>query len=206
VGAIAFVVVGYLVLVPAEDFYTPLYPGIGNRINLMAGIGMIALVLALAAMLPGARIAVPIVVAVIGAGFVVKLRDHSDGYTRSAQIQGRELSGLRALVPHPPPGTTIYLRQPTPEAAPGIPTFGWRWDLSGATKVTYGDPSVSGYPIASTTKLLCETDGIHPQGSGLEAFTAAYGHAILVDVDNSRVSGPDDPASCRATMWPSTAR
>ena len=206
VGAIAFVVVGYLVLVPAEDFYTPLYPGIGNRINLMAGIGMIALVLALAAMLPGARIAVPIVVAVIGAGFVVKLRDHSGDYTRSAQIQGRELSGLRALVPHPPPGTTIYLRQPTPEAAPGIPTFGWRWDLSGATKVTYGDPSVSGYPIASTTKLLCETDGIHPQGSGLEAFTAAYGHAILVDVDNSRVSGPDDPASCRATMWPSTAR
>jgi hypothetical protein len=199
-GGIAFVVVGYAMLVPGEDFYTPLYPGLGNRVNLMAGIGMIAVALALVAMVVRARVALPIAAAVLAIGYVVKLRDHSGDYTRSVAIQARELRGLRALVPNPPPGTTIYLRQPTPETAPGISTFSWRWDLSGATQVVYGDGSVSGYPIASRTTLVCEAGSIRPQGNGLEAFGSQYGHAILVDVGRNRVLGADDPAECRRSV------
>jgi hypothetical protein len=200
-AGLAFVIVGYAVLVPGEDFYTPLYPGIGNRVNLMAGIGMIALALSLAAMVIRPRIAVPLAAAFLGVGYIVKLRDHSDDYTRSAAIQARELNGIRALVPHPPPGTTIYLRQPTPLTAPGIPTFEWRWDLSGATQVLYRDGTVHGYPIAAGNGLVCDADGIHPRGGGLETFSSPYGHAILVDVANDQVAGADGPAVCRDTMW-----
>jgi hypothetical protein len=199
-GGIAFVIVGYAVLVPGEDFYTPLYPGIGNRVNLMAGIGMIAVALSLVAMVARPRIAIPLAAAFLAVGFVVKLRDHSDDYTRSASIQAAELRGLRALVPHPPPGTTIYLRQPTPESAPGISTFSWRWDLSGATQITYGDGSVHGYPILPGNGLVCERDAIHPRGNGLETFSAPYGHAVLVDLQSNRVLGADSPADCRRSV------
>lgn len=199
-GGLAFVVVGYAVLVPGEDFYTPLYPGLGNRVNLMAGIGMIALVLALVAMVVPARAAVAAAALVLGVGYVVKLREHSGDYTRSASIQAHQLGVLRALVPDPPPGTTIYLRQPTPVTAPGISTFSWRWDLSGATKLTYRDGSVSGYPILPGTGLVCEPDAIRPRGNGLEAFSSPYGHAILVDVDKNRVLGADDRAACRRSV------
>jgi hypothetical protein len=136
----------------------------------------------------------------LAVGYVVKLREHSDDYTRSAAIQGRELHGIRALVPNPPAGTTIYLRQPTPETAPGVPTFSWRWDLSGATKVIYGDGSVPGYPIADTNGLVCGRAAIHPRDNGLETYTALYGHAILVDVERNRVLGADDAASCRRSV------
>jgi hypothetical protein len=200
-AGIAFVIVGYAVLVPGEDFYTPLYPGIGNRINLMAGIGMVALALSLAAIVLRPRIAIPLAAAFLGVGYVVKLRDHSGDYTRSAAIQARELHGLRSLVPNPPAGTTIYLRQPTPETAPGVSTFSWRWDLSGATQVLYRDGSVHGYPIQRGNGLVCEADAVHPQGGGLETYSAPYGHAIAVDVDAGRAVGIDSRAQCRATMW-----
>jgi hypothetical protein len=113
---------------------------------------------------------------------------------------------MRALVPDPPPGSTIYMRQPTPETAPGIPTFSWRWDLSGATQVTYGDGTVHGYPIIPGDQLVCESDLVHARGNGLETYTAPYGHAILVDVDRGQVSGADDRAKCRATMSAWTGR
>jgi len=199
-GGLAFVVVGYAVLVPGEDFYTPLYPGLGNRVNLMAGIGMIALALALVAMVGRPRVTLPIMAALLAVGYIVKLRDHSDEYTRSAAIQARQLNGIRALVPDPPPGTTIFMRQPTPEVAPGISTFSWRWDLSGATKVTYRDGAVSGYPILPGSGLVCEPAAIRPRGNGLEAYSVQYGHAILVDVDSNRVLGADDRASCRRAV------
>jgi hypothetical protein len=200
-----FVVVGYAVLVPGEDFYTPLYAGLGNRVNLMAGIGMIALALALAAFVGsaigrerGVTVAVGLMAVVLGAGYLHDLRDHAGDYDRSYAIQARQLQQLKALVPQPPPGTTVYVRQRTPESAPGIPTFNWRWDLSGATKLLWHDGSVSGYPILAGTKIVCGPDLVYPEGNGLAAnFGVGYGHAILVDLEAGRIEGVDSPKACR---------
>jgi hypothetical protein len=203
--SLLFVVVGYAVLVPGEDFYTPLYAGLGNRVNLMAGLGMIALVLALAAFVGsavarerGVTIALAVVGVLLGAGYLHDLRDHAADYDRSYAIQARQLQQLKALVPQPPPGTIVYVKQRRPESAPGIPTFNWRWDLSGATKLLWRDGSTSGYPILSGTKIVCGPDLVYPEGNGLAAnFGTGYGHAILVDLDGGRIEGIDDARACR---------
>jgi hypothetical protein len=207
--ALLFVVLGYAALVPGEDFYTPLYPGLGNRVNLMAGIGMIALILVLVASL--ARDS-PLVIGalsfVLVIGYVHDLRGHADAYDSSYAIQARQLHQLKALVPQPPPGTTVYVRQRTPQTAPGIPTFNWRWDLSGATKLLWHDGSDSGYPILRGTRVVCAPDLVYPDGNGLAAnFGAPYGHAILVDLERGQALGLDTRSECRhATMSGSTAR
>jgi hypothetical protein len=198
---LAFVVVGYAVLVPGEDFYTPLYPGTGNRINLMAGIGMIAVALAIAALIGSAfrrtDVAVALMAVVLGAGYLADVRDDAGDYDRAYRIATRQLSQLKALVPQPPPGTIVYLRQPTPVTAPNVPTFSWRWDLSGATKLLWHDGTVSGYPILSGSRLGCAANRVEPQGNGLEGLGAAYGHAIAVDVDAGRAVGIDSRDECR---------
>jgi hypothetical protein len=196
--ALLFVVLGYAALVPGEDFYTPLYPGLGNRVNLMAGIGMIALILVLVGSL--ARDS-PLVIGAVSfmlvIGYVHDLRGHADSYDRSYAIQARQLHQLKALVPQPPPGTTVYMRQRTPETAPGIPTFNWRWDLSGATKLLWHDGSDSGYPILHGTRIVCAPDLVYPEGNGLAAnFGAGYGHAILVDPDRGRIHNLDSAPGC----------
>jgi hypothetical protein len=201
--ALLFVVLGYAALVPGEDFYTPLYPGLGNRVNLMAGIGMIALILVLVGSLArDSPLVIGAVSFVLVIGYVHDLRDHAGTYDRSYAIQARQLHQLKALVPQPPPGTTVYLLQRTPETAPGIPTFNWRWDLSGATKLLWHDGSDSGYPILDGTRIVCAPGLVYPAGNGLAAnFGAAYGHAILVDLERSAARGLDTRDRCRhATM------
>jgi hypothetical protein len=167
-------------------------------VNLMAGIGMIALILVLVGSL--ARDS-PLVIGAVSfmlvIGYVHDLRGHADSYDRSYAIQARQLHQLKALVPQPPPGTTVYMRQRTPETAPGIPTFNWRWDLSGATKLLWHDGSDSGYPILHGTRIVCAPDLVYPEGNGLAAnFGAGYGHAILVDPDRGRIHNLDSAPGC----------
>ena len=206
VGAIAFVVVGYLVLVPGGGLLhaavsrdrQPDQPDGGHRDD-RAGArpgGDVA---------PGADRR-----ADRGGGARRRVRREAarplDDYTCIRGDPGARAERLRALVPHPPPArrSTCASRRRSP--APGIPTFSWRWDLSGATQVIYGDGTVHGYPIIPGDQLVCDSDAVHPQGNGLETYTAPYGHAILVDVDRGQVSGADDRAQCRATMSAWTAR
>jgi hypothetical protein len=86
--------------------------------------------------------------------------------------------------------------------APGVPVFAWIWDLPGAMKVTFRDPSIAGFPILPGTTWQCNKKGlfpVSPYGTG-PGEGAAYGAAFFVDVTAGVKERIDSKAECQSAQ------
>jgi len=159
--SLSALVLAWAPFVPGESKYVPGAPGIYDRVNIVAGFALAALVCSLAALLhalvPRARAMLPLaLLAVVGAGWVTHAREHVAQYDRATDAQRSELAAIdRALPPRPARGTVVVLLEDSAWAAPGVPTFGQRWDLSAALKLRYDDPSLSGIPVSGAARRRC---------------------------------------------------
>ena len=213
-AAIAAMGVGYAMYVPADpDLYVPLGPGQHNRMNVLAAVGFVLLVYSLAMVaatlvfrgLPNweawsAGLAVAVGVA-IGAGYVQDVRADGRQWDRAARIQEQIVRKVRELVGDPRPGSVLYVSGFPTEAAPGIPTFTAPWDLDGALRIAWDEPSLAAYPAVPGTSLTCGRRRITVH-SWLTAFGPAplgsYGRTFLIDVATSRSMPIRGRASCVA--------
>jgi hypothetical protein len=153
--SLAALVLAWAPFVPGEDKYVPTAPGIYDRVNIVAGFAIAALVCSLAGLARARVIQVAVVVAV-GAGWMLQGRAHVADYERAAGERAAELAAIERAVPHPPEGARVVAVGGPRWAAPGVPVFGNSWDLGGALKVAYGDATIDGKPAAPGSPVSCE--------------------------------------------------
>lgn len=211
--AVAAIAVGYAMIVPVVDRY-PLYaPGVQNRTNCFAALGISALIVFLAAavgaMVAGAlpRISERIrgqvrwvltgllILGVIGV-YTVRVTQDADRWTQSAEIQDAILTQAQELVPSPPPDATIFTSPYAGNAAPGVPAFGGGGnnDEVGAFKVTYDSDEMRAFPLIVDIGLTCGVDRMSQVNAGNSETD--YGKAILIDFRTRTVYRPKNQRQC----------
>ena len=190
------VAAGYALFVPAPLHYEPLAPGTTNRMNVLAAVGFVLVVVAIARLLPR-----PVALAallLIGAGYVVRVWDDQEGWQRSATEQERVLAAVRTGLPAPPRGATIYTFGAPSFAAPGVPVFSLAFDLRAAVRLQYDDESLSAYPVRGLDVIRCGADGLEPVGGTYSAVHGArYGEAWFVNVPRRAATRIESAAQCR---------
>jgi hypothetical protein len=214
-GALALcgTVAAWLVLVPADPYYSPAQPGVGNRINAFAAVcvsaGVYALAAVAAALLLGRtrrwRTTVPaaalLITFAVVAGYVRRTDADKSRWTQAAVLQHHYLDTIRRAVPHPAPDTRILLLDAPGFVAAGIPVFGAPWDLNGALKLAYDDGTLAGYPVLVGTGVICGVTGIAPSGGGYDpSQTAPYGLAMFVDGRTGESMRIRDRAQCMRAL------
>lgn len=190
-----YVVAGYLLFVPALPHYQPLEPGTTSRMNVLAAVGFVVLVYALARMVAGSRAWLAAALCLlVGAGYAVKLADDRGGWERSARLQQRVLGALPAGAPD---GTTFYSYGAPTFAAPGVPVFSLPFDLKAAARLRFGTVRIAAYPLAARDGIACGRLGLYPTGGSYgPVHGEQYGSAVLVDVGTRRAVTIDNRAEC----------
>jgi predicted membrane channel-forming protein YqfA (hemolysin III family) len=190
-AGVAIVALGYIMLIPSNDYYVPLQLGVGNRINGLAAVGY-AMVVGGVATLAGALVlavrprwrAAPSALtlalcAVVAVGYLHRVSEDRAAWRTATEEQTVVLRDLRAAVPSLTPGTSIVTVGIEPWSAPGVPVFAATWDLSGAAELMYGVAYVPAYPSNGGTDLTCEGDAIVAPGSD---WSAPYRSTVLVEL------------------------
>ncbi len=202
---------GYVMLVPANIYYVPLQPGLGNRINAVSAIG-VALVLyagiALAARLvfrelPHAPRLISgfIVLAVLlaGVGYARRVRADELAWRQSGEFESAILVDLRTHVPTPSPNTSLVTIDTPVETAPGVPVFDASWDLNGAVELMWNDPTLRAFPMTPGMGLECATGELRVNLPGSPAIWQAAYPVDVMDVAAKSVLVLRNQAACSAS-------
>jgi hypothetical protein len=204
----------WAIYVPAVDYYSPTAAGTGNRVNVLAGAGVVLLVYAcstLAGTLFGRLVArrigvspsaaggaIAVVAAlVLGTGYLQRTARDARQWDASAALQRQLLDNVRAALPRPPLGATLYAFDHPLSVGPSVPVLNTALDLTSALRWSYGDRSLAGVPIGQSTHLVCGPTALYASDAG-PGYGARYGRALLVDVDARRVVGISSRAECAA--------
>jgi hypothetical protein len=205
---------------PAVPYYSPLELGIGNRVNALPAIGLIAatygiyIIFGTLATRPIGLLAGPkklidyrwattvavILACLTGLRFAHLTRTDADSYDLASHYQLQTLTALRARLPVLAHNETLFTFGAPAYTAPGVPVFSASWDLDGAIQLTYRDPTINAYPIIQGSTILCASRGIAADIVSGPRIEAPYGHVVLYDEDGSRVSSPTTQSACRATI------
>jgi hypothetical protein len=196
------------VLLPVEG-YSPLSPGIENRVNALAAVGYVlgtvGVIASAVLLVPrrwrqgiAPRIAVACLATVVGVLFLRVLMAHERQYAASVDAQAAALETLSRL-PRPPEGAAIYLGDVEATAGPNIPIFAASWDLTGALRVLWKRESIVGVPVGSVIDLECTPAGVRPVHPGLysPAFVTPYRDAVFVSAHSGASTRAASPAECR---------
>lgn len=209
-ASLVVIALAYGSYVPSNPlWYEPLAAGPSNRINALAAIGYVGVVYGVAAaagtLLMRRRAAgfawlVPLAVAlVVGAGYVHTLRGHARIWERAFAAEERALTVVKGAVPHPAPGTGIYMYGHEASLDYGVPVFRTTWDFNAAVQLTYHDRSLSGYPLVPGTQLVCNAAAMYPNGNGYDrSWAAPYGTQVLVNALSGASQRISDRADCQA--------
>jgi hypothetical protein len=212
--AVAGIVIGYLMIVPAADRY-PLYaPGVQNRTNCFAALGLSALVVfligavvsMLTAGLPGLSeknrsqlraILIGLAVAGVFAVWTARITENGQRWANAAEIQNEILDESHELVPSPPNGATIFTSPYPGYYSPSLPVFGGGGnnDELGAFKVGYGLDELRAFPLLDGVGVICGPTSISTPDAGNSE--TEYGKAIIVDFRTRTVYRPKNRGECR---------
>jgi len=208
-GGLFVAVAGWVLYIPADPYYQVDSPGVGNRTNVMAAIGVIlvvysALVLAATLLFRGkenrksfATVLVTILAVLLAIGYARDTRRDQLAWANATDETDWMLASLEASLPEPPPESTVYTFNYPGSHAPGILIFSFSWDLNGAIKLVYDDPTLAGYPILEGARMRCDRRRVGPTEMGwAPAQSAAYGAAFFVDVARSRAERIDSRQQC----------
>lgn len=222
---------GYASFVPAESFYLPLRPGIGNRTNIAAAAGYVLFISALfliagrlAVMLlrrvaphrsaPAvALIALPLLaLAMLAAVWIQHVERDTTNWNRAFAVDKQVLGTLDRTVRAPKPNSTIYTFGVAGTTATLVPTFFAPWDLTGAIRLLWHDYTLHGVPVvgedgSGTTPvtIACGKQGVAPRGALYQnAPSSPYGETVFVDVTRASSAVIRTQRECRAALqhWP----
>lgn len=200
---------GSLALIPADPSYRLIAPGSGNRINAfnvyglaLVGVGAAGVAGAVAAELVRdrrARTAVAATCLLVLAGrWVVRVREHAAQWAWSVVAQREVIDGLRATVPTLRSGMTVYTIGHRSHVYPGVPVFGWKFDLNGLVWLLYEDLTLHAYPVKRRMRMVCGNDRVWFEGAGGydRSTFAIYGWVLLVNTAERRAVAIDSRATC----------
>jgi hypothetical protein len=212
-AGLAITALGWAMFIPADPYYTPSVYGFTNRVNGLAGFGLIVFVYAclgmvgslVGAVLLGRRY-VPALVTVtlaagLGATYVHVLERHGHIWDAAFRAEKDATARIKAAFPDLPRGTTIFVSDYPAYQTLGVPIFAVAWDLDGRLKLLYGDNSIRAYPITSEMGLSCGKRGFRPQGvdaTGEKVAIVRYGTARFLDLSTGNWTMPHDWRQCLA--------
>jgi len=200
---------GWVMFIPAETYYTPSVYGLTNRVNGMAGFGLIMLVygaLGVLGSLVGrlrpksrwfaAAVTIALAVALLGS-YTHVLRRHITIWVEADDAEIAGLTELKHAIPTVPHGATIFVGSYPAYQTLGVPIFSSTSDFDGMVKLEYDDFSVSGLPVLEGLWIACRPDGVALAGAGAPDATAPYGTATMLDFQTGQVTAPRDRKACK---------
>jgi hypothetical protein len=201
---------GWAMFIPADPYYTPSIFGVTNRVNGLAGFGLILLTYAavgivgsLCGRVAGRRLAigaaVTLVLAVaLGSAYVHVLERHIRLWRDAYAMEQDGLNRVREAFPRLPHGTTVFTSNYPANVTLGVPVFATTWDLNGMVQVTYADNTVRAYPITEELEIQCRPHGIVAKAGEELEHVAPYGRARLLDLSTGRHLTPRTQRQCVA--------
>jgi hypothetical protein len=214
-AALITLAAAYAIYIPADPYYVPLQAGVGNRVNVLAALALVTAAAAIVALvctlvtapLPSAyrRIAATCLTVVallpVGVRYVQIARADAAQYDRAFDAEQSILGTLRETLQVPRHSSTIYVVGHPIFEGPGVPVFAASWDLRGAVRYLYGDPSLVGLPILPGVQFVCSHTGVYPTGVGYGlANGARYGLAYLFEMPAGRVIPIGNRDACHAAV------
>jgi hypothetical protein len=210
--SIGAIVIGYAMIVPAADRYPIYAPGVQNRTNCFAALGLCLLAVFVAAAIAAiVAAAVPrisdrsrgrlrgVIASVLISGlfvaYTVRIVEDEQRWTKSAEVQALVLAGAHQLVPSPPAEATIFTSPYPGYSAPSLPIFGGGGnnDELGAFKVSYDREDLRAFPLLEGQEI-CGRKTVAVSDAGNSP--TVYGKAVLVDFRTSKVYRPRDRQQC----------
>lgn len=207
-AAIGLVAVGAAYFMFLGSHLHPLDPGIDNRINVFAGIGVCLLVYAivacaahllLASSPPSTALALGLA-AVIAIGYGVRLASDETDWKDAADRQAEVLAGADAELSSMPPGTTVLSFGAPAQTAPGVPVFSRFWDLGGALELHSGGAVTDAYPVYRGVSVSCGSRLKIDGGAGYGRFELPYRRLYFGDLEAGRGVWVDSRAVCAAAL------
>jgi hypothetical protein len=210
-AGMVIVLAGWVIYLPADNYYRPAQAGMGNRINAIASVGLVLVVYAAlrigAALVSRCGRRAPAVAAALTAfvtvallaGYVRDTRADVTIWNRAFASEVATLAFVRTSLPHPPPNSTIYVvRQPQYDT-PDVPIF-VAWDFRPALRFAYGGaPILAAWAVPWSVPFHCQSGVIYPLKWGWnQAHGAQYGNVWIIDVATRAVWRIADRASCLA--------
>ena len=201
----------YLMIVPSATL-DPRGMGEFNRGNMLAGMALVVFayaVIAVAAHVavrglrswqPAGMAAIAAAAVIIGAGAVHQVRTDQRAWEDAAREQDRIIGVVDGTTPRPPPATTFLTFGAPIATAPGVPVFEAVYDLAGAVRLHYDDPTLRAYPVPSGSRVDCGPRSltVHNYNDAAERQLARYGAVRVVDVTAARAFGVATRSQCQA--------
>lgn len=207
---LAVAVLGWTIFIPADPYYTPSVFGITNRVNALAGYGLVMLAYAtigivvtmVAAALPRLARWVPVATVgfaiVLGASYVHTLDRHIGLWEDSNTLQHQAISQIKKTYPTMPDGTTLFTSGFPAYFTLGVPIFSATWDEYGMIRLEYENDTLAAYPMLEGMSVHCGPEGVSLSGPGAPPVTAPYGKAKLLDLGNGDHAAPASRGQCEA--------
>jgi hypothetical protein len=217
---LVLVILGWLIFVPADPYYTPVIWGMSNRVNGIAGIGCVILVYAtfgvlgsLLLRLFGRRgVALGLVVTLalgcaVGVGYLTVMRRHIGIWNAAWDAEEVALQKIKHQYPTLRPGTTLFVTNSPANQTLGVPIFGATYDLNAAIKVEYEDAHLTAEPLLPGTGYICGPKTIvqrvlDEKGKPTGAFIAesTYPEARVFNLETDVGYRMYNQAGCDAVM------
>jgi hypothetical protein len=201
-------ILGWVMFIPANPYYTPSVYGVTNRVNALAGFGLVMAVYGtlgvlgalIAALRPSLRVlrVVPIVLGLLmGVAYTKVLERHSRIWNAAYRAEATGLSVMRAQFPRLPHGTTLFVTGYPAYQTLGVPIFSAGWDVNGMIKLQYKDGSLSAYPLLPGLAITCNPTGVTMTGPGAPATgNVHYGAARFLNAATGEHADPLSQAGC----------
>lgn len=201
---------GWAIFIPADPYYTPAIFGVTNRVNGLAGYGLVMLAYAtvgvvfsaIAELLPPGRrfVAVATVFAAVllGAAYLRTLDRHISLWESAYDTQRQGIATMKKRYPNLPEGTTVFTSGFPAYETVGVPVFAAVWDMNGMIKLEYDDGSLSAYPMLEGMSVVCEAEGAGLQSPGSPPTLAPYGKARFLNLGNGEATTPKTRRQCQA--------
>lgn len=207
-AGLAVAVLGWVMFIPADPYYTPSIYAATNRVNALSGYGLVILAYAVVAIgvtaaaalwRPLRRWSALVTVALmllLGAAWVHVLDRHAGSWEAAYRAERTALDRIERTYPELPPGSTVFASNYPSYQALGVPIFAYSWDLNGAVQDEYETSEVSASPVLPRTELQCRADGVGLSGEGAPETSGAYGSVKLIDLTTGFHVEPRNRRQC----------
>ena len=198
-SGIALAALGWVMLIPADPYYTPSVYGTANRINAVAAFGLVLAVYGAFGVLgsligrvqPRRQIVigtcVTVVLGVVLAGtYTHVLRRHTELWGKAYTAEEVAMQRLNTVYPTLKEGTTIFASDYPANQTPGITILAADWDLSGMVQMGYENENLTAYPVLAELHLKCGPRGVSLVGPVAPTPTARYGTVKFVDLSTMK--------------------
>lgn len=208
-GGIAVTVLGWVMFIPADPYYTPSIYGEANRVNVVAGFGLVLLFYGLFGIVGtlvgrvraksqwvAAGITILLGVTLL-ASYTHVLRRHIEIWDLAYAAERGAIITLQREIPRLPHGTTVFGSSYPANQVPGVPILAATWDFNGMVEMEYDDSTLSAYPILPEHRITCRAGGVTLELEGEPEVTARYGAVWLINLQSGGHSAPRSQRECR---------